>query len=155
MQLASILPPQSSHRKGFMQFTLMMPGAEAHDVVQSQDDIHVIINFPYLTLANLDDGLCRDSTLRNQSQTELRVESQITITILNHDYTTTEPRWQSTINMTQKSSMEQRIFKKRVIAVSDRSSPTHKLKAHVEAVYQNTHREVNQAVYQAVDRKVL
>jgi hypothetical protein len=37
--------------------------------------------------------------------------TEITITILNHDYTATEPRWQSTIDM-MKSSTEQRIFKK-------------------------------------------
>ena len=48
--------------------------------------------------------------------------TEITITILNHDYTATEPRWQSTIDM-MKSSTEQRIFKKkREIVESDQSS---------------------------------
>ena len=32
--------------------------------------------FSYLTLANSDDGRCIESTLRNKSQNELRVESQ-------------------------------------------------------------------------------
>jgi hypothetical protein len=45
---------------------------------------------------------------------------EITNTILNHDYTATEPRWQSTINMMEKSSTEQRIFNNREIAVSDK-----------------------------------
>jgi len=31
--------------------------------------------------------------------------------IPNHDYTATEPRWQSTIDMMEKSWTEQRIFK--------------------------------------------
>jgi len=73
--------------------------------------------FPYLTLGNSDDGLCLESTLRNQSRTELRVGAPMNlnsnlITIPNHDYTVTEPRWQSKINMTEKSSTEQRIFKR-------------------------------------------
>jgi hypothetical protein len=67
MQLASILPPPSGHRECYTQFTVTMPGAEAHIVVQSQDETHVMIDFPYLTLANSDNGLCRDPTLRNQS----------------------------------------------------------------------------------------
>jgi hypothetical protein len=50
--------------------------------------------------------------------------------------------------------MEQRIFKKRKIAVSDQSSPTDKLKAHVEAVYRDTYREVNKQVYREVYRDV-
>ena len=45
MQLASILPPTSGHRECYMQITGMMPGAEAHIVVQSQDEIHVMIVF--------------------------------------------------------------------------------------------------------------
>jgi hypothetical protein len=77
-----------------MQFTVTMPGAEAHIVVQSQDETHVMIDSPYLTLANPDDGLYLESTLRNQSQTELRVEapmkpnsnSEIEVTLLpSHD----------------------------------------------------------------------
>ena len=79
---------------------------------------------------------------------------EIKITILNHDYTATEPRWQSTIDM-MKSSTEQRIFKKegdsRVRSVksyrpvkSPPSSPTDKSKAHLEAVYRDMHRQVYQ-----------
>jgi hypothetical protein len=41
-------------------------------------------------------------------------------------------------------------FQKREIAVSTRSSPTDKSKAHLEAVYRDTHRQV----YQEVDREV-
>jgi hypothetical protein len=40
-------------------------------------------------------------------------------------------------------------FQKREIAVSAQSSPTDKLKAHQEAVYRDTHREV----YREVDRQ--
>jgi hypothetical protein len=68
---------------------------------------------------------------------------EITITILNNDYTDTKPRWQSTINMIEKSSTKQQIFKKWEQAVSDQSSPTDKLKAQVEEVYRDTHRGVN------------
>jgi len=41
-----------------------MPGAEAHITVQSQDEIHEMIDyFTDITLSNSDDGLCRNSTL--------------------------------------------------------------------------------------------
>jgi len=122
IQLASILPPPSGHRECYMRITVTMPGAEAHIIVRSQDEIHVMIDFPHITLANSDDRLCRDSTLRSESRTKLRVESQrlqlqsrITIEsqfqIGDRTYTATEPRWQSTINMMEKSSTEQRFSK--------------------------------------------
>ena len=42
----------------------MMPGAEAHIAVQSQDESHVMIDyFTAITLANSDDGLCQMSPL--------------------------------------------------------------------------------------------
>jgi len=99
-----------------------MPGAEAHIIVRSQDDIHVMIHFPHITLANSNDRLCRDSTLRSESRTKLCVESQrlhlqsrITIElhfqIGDRTCTATEPRWRSTINIMEKSSTEQRNFK--------------------------------------------
>jgi len=50
--------------------------------------------------------------------------------------------------MMEKSSREQRIFKKREIVVSEQSSPTNKSKAYLEAVYCDTHWEVDQDVYQ-------
>ena len=53
----------SGHHECYMQCTVTMPGAGAHIVDQSQDKIHVMIDFPYQTLAHFDDGLCRDSTL--------------------------------------------------------------------------------------------
>jgi len=43
-------------------------------------------------------------------------------------------------------------FQKREIAVSDLSSPTDKSKAHVEAVYRNTHQEIDQEAYREVDQ---
>jgi hypothetical protein len=43
-------------------------------------------------------------------------------------------------------------FQKREIAVSDLSSPTDKSKAHVEADYRNTHREIDQEAYREVDQ---
>jgi len=45
MKLASILPPPSCYSECYKQFTVTMPGAEAHIVVQSQDEIHVMIVF--------------------------------------------------------------------------------------------------------------
>jgi hypothetical protein len=38
--------------------------------------------------------------------------TEITITHPIHDYTATEPGWQSTIDMTKKTSTEQRVFKR-------------------------------------------
>jgi hypothetical protein len=52
----------------------------------------------------------------------------------------------------EKSSTEQRIFKKREIAVSDQPSPADKSKADMEVVYRNMHREVDQEVYREVDQ---
>jgi len=47
-------------------------------------------------------------------------------------------------------------FQKREIAVSTRSSPTNKSKAHLEVVYRDTHRqvylEVDREVYQEIDQ---
>jgi hypothetical protein len=61
-----------------MQITVTMPGADAHIVVQSQHEIYVMIDyFTDVNLANPYDGLCLESTLRNQSQTELPVEAQM------------------------------------------------------------------------------
>jgi len=46
-----------------MQITVTMPGAEAHIVVQSQDEIYVMIDyFTDVNLANPDDGLYLEST---------------------------------------------------------------------------------------------
>jgi hypothetical protein len=45
MQLPSILPPPSGHRECYILLTVTMPGAEAHIVVQSQDEIDVMIVF--------------------------------------------------------------------------------------------------------------
>jgi hypothetical protein len=68
MQLASLLPPPSGHRECYMRTAVMIPGAEAHIAVQSQDEIHVMIDyFTDITLANSDDGLCLDSTLHEHT----------------------------------------------------------------------------------------
>jgi hypothetical protein len=49
-----------------MRITVTMPGAEAHSIVRSQDGIHVMIDyFTDFTMANSDDGLCLESTLRS------------------------------------------------------------------------------------------
>jgi hypothetical protein len=67
-------------------------------LVQSQYEIHLMINyFTDITLANSDDGLYLESTLRNQNRTELRVDAPInpnsnSITIPNRHYTATGPR---------------------------------------------------------------
>jgi len=54
-----------------------MLGAEDHIAVQSQDEIHVMIDyFTDITLANSDDAQCLESTLRSKSRTELCVESE-------------------------------------------------------------------------------
>jgi len=66
----------------------------------------------------------------SESQTELCVKSQ-----RDHYFIATKPPLQSTINMIEKSSTMQRIFKKGEMAMSDSSSPTNKSKAHLEAVY--------------------
>jgi uncharacterized protein YbjQ (UPF0145 family) len=44
------------------------------------------------------------------------------------------------------SSTEQRIFKMMMIAVSDQSTPTDKVKAYREAAYRDIYREVNRQV---------
>ena len=73
-----------------MRITVTMPGADAHSIVRSQHGIHVMIDyFADFTLANSDDGLCLESTLRSECRTELRVEESMipnfnSITIPNH-----------------------------------------------------------------------
>jgi hypothetical protein len=63
MQLASILPPPSGHSECYLQITVTMPGAEAHIVVQSLDEIYVLIDdFTDVNLANTDHGLYLEST---------------------------------------------------------------------------------------------
>ena len=60
------MPPPSGHREYYMRITVTMPGAEAHSIVRSQGGIHVMIDyFTDFTLANSDDGLCLESTLRS------------------------------------------------------------------------------------------
>jgi len=73
----------------------------------------------------------RDESGRLQLQSRITNESQYQFG--DPSYTATQPRWQSTIDM-MKSSTEQRIFKKREIAVSDQSSPTDKSKAHLQVL---------------------
>jgi len=77
----------------------LIPRAEVHNFVQSQIEIYVMIDyFTDVTMAYPDDGLYLESTLRNQTQTELGVEAQTnpnynSITMPNNNYTATEPRW--------------------------------------------------------------
>jgi hypothetical protein len=64
IQLASILPQTSGHRECYMRITVMIPGAEAHILVKSQNEIQVMIDyFTDVNLANSDDCLCLESTL--------------------------------------------------------------------------------------------
>jgi len=84
MQLASILPPPSGHRECYMQITVTMPGAEDHIIVQSQDEIYVMID--YLT----------NVTLANSDNEILRLQSRITITLLpSRDGNRPSIRWRS------------------------------------------------------------
>jgi len=94
MQLASIVPPLSGHCKCYMRITVTIPGAETHIIVRSQDAIH---KQPYEVKAE-------PNYLSNHEE--------ITITIPIHDYTATEPRWQSTMDMMKKPLTEQRVFKR-------------------------------------------
>jgi len=88
MQLASILPPPSGHRECYMRITVTTPGARAHITVQSQDEIHVMIDFfPYITLANSNDGLCLDTAFL---QTK-REPNQITCRIRDYNYNPESP----------------------------------------------------------------
>jgi hypothetical protein len=108
------------------------------------DRLFLILPRPFPTIISaetqLDDAKAEQNYVSNHGE--------ITITILNHDYPATKPRWQLTINMIEKSVKEKRIFKQSEIAVSDQSSPTDKLKARMEAVYQDMHRAVNRNVIQ-------
>jgi hypothetical protein len=126
---------------------MTMPGAEAHIIVRSQGGIHVMIDyFTDIALANSDDGLCLDSTFLQTKQKQNRITCQITettITILNHNYTATKLRWQSTIDMMMKSSTEQRIFKEGDSRVYTIKSYRH-VEAHREPVNHDTHRQVYQ-----------
>jgi hypothetical protein len=45
MLLASILPPPSGHCECYIRTAVMMPGAEAHIAVQSQNEILMMIDF--------------------------------------------------------------------------------------------------------------
>jgi len=155
MQLTPILPPPSGHRKCYMRITVTMPGAEAH-IVRSQDGIYVMINFslyypgqfrrsslPRLnfTKPKLNRISCR-STNESQFQFDCNSESRL------HCYRTT----MAIDNQYDGEVVDGATnFQKREIAVSDKSSPTDKSKAHGEAGYRNTHREVDQEAYREVD----
>jgi hypothetical protein len=90
MQLASILQHQSGHGECYMQITVTMPGADTHIIVQSHDEIYVMIDyFTDVNLANPDDAPMNPNFNA--------------ITISKHVYTASEPRWQSTMDMMVKS----------------------------------------------------
>ena len=88
--------------------------------------------------------LCDDRLFHQHYPGQFRWD--FTITIPTHNYTGTEPRWQSIINKIEKLLTEQQIFKRREIAVSDQPCPSDKPKDHREAVYPDTHQEVNPEV---------
>jgi hypothetical protein len=66
-------------------------------------------------------------------------------------YTATEPQWKSTIDMMEKSSTEQQIFKEGD-SRDDTIKSYRQVEAHREPVYRDTHQEVDREVYQAVDQ---
>jgi hypothetical protein len=69
MHLVSILPPPSGHREGYTQITVTMPGAEDYIIVQTQDEVYVMIDyFTNVTRANANNEI-------------LRLQSRITITL--------------------------------------------------------------------------
>jgi hypothetical protein len=130
----------------------MMPGAEAHIAVQSQDEIHMMLDFsqyhpnqfrhwsmPRLNIITRkpNRNICR-ITERLQLQSQITNESQFR----DPSFTATEPQWQSTIHWIQKSSTEQRIFKEGDCRV-------YTIKSYQQA---EAHREVDQEVYQEVDQ---
>ena len=86
------------------------------------------------------------SNQRLQLQSRIINESQYQFG--DRSYTATEPRWQSTINMMEKSSTEQRIFKEgdsRVYTIKS----YRQYEAHGEAVYRERNHEVDQMVTEA------
>ena len=162
MQFTSILPPSNCHRECYMRTTVTMLGAEDHIAVQSQDEIHVMIDyFTDITLANSDDAQCLESTLRSKSRTELCVESERlqlqsripnesqfqfgdpSYILLSHNGNRESIWWRN-----RRPSNE---FSNREIAVSTWSNPTDKSK-HTERQSTETHREVDRDVYREVDQ---
>jgi len=84
----------SGHHECYMQITVTTPGAENHIIVQSQDEIYVMIdNLPNVTLANSDDEI-------------IRLQSHIPITLI----PSSDGNRQS--NTMEKSSTEQQNFKR-------------------------------------------
>jgi len=78
MQLASIQPPPSGQPECYMRITDTMPQAEAHIIVQSQDEIHVMIDyFTDVKLANSDDGLCLESTFLQTQRKPNRITERL------------------------------------------------------------------------------
>jgi hypothetical protein len=84
------------------------------------------------------------------SNQRLQLQSRITnasqLQFGDPSYTATEPQWQSTINIMEKSSTKQRIFKEgdsRVYTIKSHRQ----VEAHREAVYRDTHREIDRDVY--------
>jgi hypothetical protein len=74
----------TGHRECYMQITVTIPGAEDHIIVQSQEEIYVMIDcFANVTLANSDDEI-------------LRLQSRITIIQLpSRDGNRQTIRWRS------------------------------------------------------------
>jgi hypothetical protein len=103
-----------------------MPGAEAHIIARSQGGIHMMTDyFTDITLANSDDGLCRESgflqtkrkpnritcRITEKLQLQSRITNESQFQFGDPSYSATELEWQSTTDMIEKSSTEQRIFK--------------------------------------------
>jgi len=122
MQLASIGPPLRGHRECNMRTTLMMRGGEAHIAVQSQDEIHMMIDYsldhssqcrrwsmPRLKVTKWRTNLitCR---ITERLQLHFQITNQSQLQFGDPRYTATNPQWQSTIDIMMKSFMEERIF---------------------------------------------
>jgi len=127
---------------------MTIPGAEAHIIVQSQDEIHVMIDyftdqFRRWSLPRLNFIKRKPNRITWRITERLQLQSRITneshLQFGDPSYTATEPGWQSTINMMMKSSTEQRIFKEgdsRVYTIKS----YRQVEAHREAIHRDTTR---------------
>jgi len=129
-----------------------MPEAEAHINVQSQEEIQVMIDFSRYHPSQFRQWPMPRLNFRKRklNHSEIRIVCRITnqsqFRFGDPSYSATEPRWQSTIDMMEKSCTEQQIFKEgdsRVYTIKSYQE----VEAHREAVYQETHREVNRDIY--------
>jgi len=120
---------------------MTMPGAEAHINVQRQDESHVMIDY----FTDITPAKFRRWSMTETQLYEVKAEPNSVSNHRDDDYNpelrlhSTEPWWQSTTNMMQKSSTEQRIFNEgdsRVYTIKS----YRQVDAHRVAVYRDTPR---------------